>query len=142
MQRREFLETIAGISGWVAGLSLPPLPYRVAFAQGVHARNVTVDVGRDQAAHDHAAGEHNPARVRESESQRRNILDVEHGYHPFPKVRLWCRLDGQSLVEVAEETVEVVRARVLVTFECEQLLQAAGALLRDPAISAFGQMPL
>ena len=32
------LEAIAGTSGWVAGLSLLPLPDRVAFAQGVHAR--------------------------------------------------------------------------------------------------------
>src|SRR5947207_15988275 len=38
MQRREFLEAIAGTSGWVAALSLLPLPDRAAFAQGVHAR--------------------------------------------------------------------------------------------------------
>src|SRR4029077_6190653 len=38
MQRREFLEAIAGISASVAEFSLLPLPDRVAFAQGVHAR--------------------------------------------------------------------------------------------------------
>jgi hypothetical protein len=38
MQRREFLEAIAGISASVAEFSLLPLPDRVALAQGVHAR--------------------------------------------------------------------------------------------------------
>jgi hypothetical protein len=38
MQRREFLEAIAGISASVVEFSLLAWPDRVAFAQGVHAR--------------------------------------------------------------------------------------------------------
>jgi hypothetical protein len=38
MDRREFLEAIAGISALVPGLSLLPGSYQQAFAQGLHAR--------------------------------------------------------------------------------------------------------
>src|SRR5882762_11698959 len=38
MDRREFLEAIAGISALVPGLSLLPGSDQQAFAQGVHAR--------------------------------------------------------------------------------------------------------